>query len=162
MAKDLTVLVHVWYPRKPQDQQSLFELALSDAALFHTIMCSSSLYLDIASGSAESPHIIIHKMEAIHLINAKLQDSSGVSDATIGAVAFLAIVEVCHCSAAIYVSVKITFDQFVLGNSEAWSLHRNGLIKMLHLRGGWKTLSPSLRRKVCMQVDPDQHFLGFY
>lgn len=155
MAKDITVLVHVWWPREPDrqqspDQQSLFELALSDAALFHAIMCSSSLYLDIASGRSESPQSITHKLEAIHLINTHLEDSPGVSEATIGAVAFLAIVEVCQCLNVMNVSTKIMVDQFVLGNNEAWELHRNGLIKMVRLRGGMKSLNLSLQGKVCM------------
>jgi Fungal specific transcription factor domain len=104
MGKDLTVLVRVWFPvtdtRQHPAQQSLFELAMADAALFHAIMCSSSVYLDITSGSFESSQSIIHKMEAIHLINAQLKDTPAVSDATIGAVASLATVEVCHYSDA--------------------------------------------------------------
>jgi hypothetical protein len=80
--------------KQNQDQHSSFELAMSDAALFHSIMCSSSLYLDFASGTSESPHSIIHKMEAIHLINVQLRATSAVSDAIIGAVSFLAIVKV--------------------------------------------------------------------
>ena len=107
IGKDITVLVHVWYPREPDPKQnsiqlSLFEMAMSNAALFHAILCSSSLYPDIASGNSESFHSIIHKTETIHLVNTQLQGSSKVSDATIGAVAFLAVAEVCHCSESIY------------------------------------------------------------
>jgi hypothetical protein len=114
MGKDITALVHVWHPREPypkqhSNQQSLFETAMSDAALFHAILCSSSLYLDIASGNSESYYSIIHKTEAIHLVNTQLQDSSKVSDATIGTVDFLAVLEIYHCSDSIYILVKITF-----------------------------------------------------
>jgi hypothetical protein len=98
--EDLTVHVHAWFPKEPEHKQApsqhtLFDLAMSDASLFQAIMCSSSLCLDMAYGRPESSHSIIHRMEAIHLINARLKANSRISDATIGAVAFLAIIEVC-------------------------------------------------------------------
>jgi hypothetical protein len=103
LPKDITVLVHIWYPLEPdrkqcQGQPSLFELAMSRAALFHAIMCSSALYLNMVSGCSESSQSITHKVEAIHLINTQLQDMSGMSDAIIGAVPFLAKIEVRLCT----------------------------------------------------------------
>lgn len=114
MGKDLTVLVHVWFPRTdPRQhpaQSSLFELAMADPALFHAILCSSSLYLDIATGSRESSQSIIHKIEAIRLINAQLKESSQLSDATIGAVASLAIVEAYQSIGPFIMLIQLTFD----------------------------------------------------
>ena len=113
-AQDLTVLVHAWFPKEAghteaSSQHGLFELAMSDAALFHAIMCSSSLCLDIAYGRSESSHSIIHKIEAIRLINVRLKVKSAISDATIGAVCFLAIIEV-HASLCPCLIESLTFD----------------------------------------------------
>ena len=98
-SKDLYVLVQIWVPstfqKQVRDQHRFFEMGLSDAALFHVIICSSSLFLDFASGSSESSRSIAHKTEAIRSINAHLQDASRISDAIIAAVGFLAKIEVC-------------------------------------------------------------------
>ncbi|KAN0104532.1 hypothetical protein V8E51_010277 [Hyaloscypha variabilis] len=131
----LTVHVHTWFPKEPEHKQApgqhtLFDLAMSDASLFQAIMCSSSLCLDMAYGRPESSHSIIHRMEAIHLINARLKANSRISDATIGAVAFLAIIE------------------FILGNHEASNVHKTGLLQMVKLRGGLRDLDFSLQMKV--------------
>lgn len=71
----------------------LFELALTDAALFHMLLCSSALYIDVADGKTESPVALHHKIMAIRHINSKLRNMQ-VSDAIIGAVTYLAKVEV--------------------------------------------------------------------
>jgi hypothetical protein len=72
----------------------LFELAMTEAAFFHMILCNSALYVDVLSGRPESREAEFHKMAAISSVNAALQENPNVSDAIIGAVSYLAKVEV--------------------------------------------------------------------
>jgi hypothetical protein len=66
-------------------------LAMTDAALFHALLCGSALFFDIATGRGESPERFRHMTEAVHLLSARLQDPrSELSDSTIVAVAHLA------------------------------------------------------------------------
>ncbi|KFY78233.1 hypothetical protein V499_02549 [Pseudogymnoascus sp. VKM F-103] len=136
-AKDLSVVVHNMYPKEPclthsTGQPSLFSLAMTNAALFHMIICSSALYMDFYLGRQASRESMLHKLEAIHYLNQDMEEVSGVSDASIGAVAYLAKVE------------------FILGSHEGWRTHRDGMIKMVETRGGIEALNPSLQGTVLM------------
>jgi hypothetical protein len=96
---DLSVVVQNMYPKEPcwkygPGQPGLFTLALTNSALFHMIMCSSAIYMDVYAGRQESREGQLHKLEAIQSLNDGMKDTSGTSDASIGAVAYLAKVEV--------------------------------------------------------------------
>lgn len=87
------------YPKEPcgnygPGQPDLFALALTSPALFHMIICSSAIYMDVYSGRPESRESQLHKLEAIQCLSDSMKESSGISDASIGAVAYLAKIEV--------------------------------------------------------------------
>ena len=67
---------------------------MTDAAFFNMILCSSASYADVLSGRPESPEALFHKVAAITSINIVLQHNTDISDAIIGAVSYLAKVEV--------------------------------------------------------------------
>ena len=50
--------------------------------------------MDVYAGRQESRESQLHKLEAIQSLNDGMKDTSGISDASIGAVAYLAKVEV--------------------------------------------------------------------
>jgi hypothetical protein len=77
--------------------QGLLPLALTDAALFHSLLCGSALWVDLRTGRGESLEKYKHMKEAIHLLSTRLKDTGPevLSDSTILAVAHLATFEVC-------------------------------------------------------------------
>jgi hypothetical protein len=71
-------------------------LAMTDAALFHSLLCGSALYRDLRTGRGDSVQGFKHMKEAIHLLSVRLQSlGPKISDSTIIAVAHLAEFEVC-------------------------------------------------------------------
>jgi len=98
LISDTSVIMHVSYPneltRGTGAGASLFELAMSDTASFHMLLCSSALYADVISGANESSEASFHKLKAIQEINRRLKCGADASDATIAAVSSLAKVEV--------------------------------------------------------------------
>jgi hypothetical protein len=101
--EDLSVVVQATYPKDAITEQGcsrleLFELAMTDAALFHMVLCGSVLYVDILSGQPESTEALVHKIAAIRNINGGLQHNLEVSDAMVAAVTYLAKVEVSNIS----------------------------------------------------------------
>jgi hypothetical protein len=66
-----------------------FPLIMTDAALFHAILCTSALF---------GLHDMIvqrkHMLESIRLINGRLAGDGATSDATITAILFMAKAEV--------------------------------------------------------------------
>jgi hypothetical protein len=68
---------------------------MTDAALFHAILCGSALHMDLLAGRRESLEKIKHMKEAVYLLSKKLQEPEAeLSDSTIVAVAHLADFEV--------------------------------------------------------------------
>jgi hypothetical protein len=68
---------------------------MTDAALFHCILCGSALHIDLHNGHRESLKMLKHMKEAVHLLRQRLQNpESELSDSTIAAVAHLADFEV--------------------------------------------------------------------
>jgi hypothetical protein len=83
--------------------QGWLPLAMTDAALFHSILCGSALYMDLLTGRRESLEKFKHMKEAVHLLSTRLQDpGSELSDSTIVAVAHLAEFE---ASTAVHVNL---------------------------------------------------------
>jgi hypothetical protein len=71
--------------------QEWFSLAITDAALFHSILCGSALYMDLLTGRRDSVERFTHMKESVHLLNARLQvPGMALSDSTLLTVALLA------------------------------------------------------------------------
>ncbi|KAH8819441.1 hypothetical protein F5884DRAFT_760528 [Xylogone sp. PMI_703] len=110
-------------------------LALTDEALFHSILCGSALYSEVVLKTGDSLEKTKHMMETIRLLNKNLRDPRfKVTDGTIIAVAHLAEYE---C---------------IAGNFKNWDVHIDGLYKMVELRGGFSTLGDNVKNKV-LRVD---------
>jgi hypothetical protein len=74
------IFSHSWLP-----------MAMTDGALFHSILCGSALVVNVSAGRRESVEQVKHMKGAIHLLRARLQDpGSELSDSTMAAVAHLA------------------------------------------------------------------------
>jgi hypothetical protein len=90
------------YPKDPDwegdpARSDWFVLAMSDAAMFHMILCSSALYFELLTGKGNTLERDTHLLAAIQLLNIRLRnfgDAEAISDASIATVAFLAKVEV--------------------------------------------------------------------
>lgn len=64
---------------------------MTDAALFHSILCGSALYTDLLTGRRNSVERLTHMQESVHLLNTRLQaPDTPLSDSTLLAVALLA------------------------------------------------------------------------
>ncbi|KAF4632435.1 hypothetical protein G7Y89_g5703 [Cudoniella acicularis] len=111
--------------------QGWLPLAVTDAALFHCLLCGAALHRDVTIGKPESIARFKHLKEAVHLINTQLQDpGKQISDSTIVSVAHLA-------------------DYGCMADNYAeWKIHINGLQRMVQLRGGFKALSQDLQSKI--------------
>ena len=73
--------------------------ALQDSTLFQATLNFAEVHLDVMSGNYNSQRAISYKGQSIRAVNAKLRDDEhALSNETIGAVAMLAAIEVCHQS----------------------------------------------------------------
>lgn len=71
--------------------------ALQDTTLFLATLTFAEVHLDIILGKYKSQRALLHKCDSIKAVNARLGDrENALSDETIGAVAMLAAIEVCH------------------------------------------------------------------
>ena len=71
--------------------------ALQDSTLFIATLTFAEVHLEILSGNYKSQRALLHKGDSIKAINARLGDrEQALSNETIGAVAMLAAMEVCH------------------------------------------------------------------
>lgn len=69
--------------------------ALSDPVLFHATLLISSVHLALLQGGILGEEVFYYKGETIRLVNDRLGDPEhGATDATIGAVACLTVIEV--------------------------------------------------------------------
>lgn len=79
-----------------------FDSALSDDALFHALLYTTSTYAGLISGTTENKESIMHVGRSLKLVNERLKSlrrpgqELQVSMETIGAVSCLAITEVSH------------------------------------------------------------------
>jgi hypothetical protein len=83
-------------PGADQADPAWLPLVMTDAALFHAILCTSALFLYGTSDCGSIGYLIQrrHMLEAIRLINARLSGNEATSDATITTILFLAKAEV--------------------------------------------------------------------
>ena len=70
-----------------------FPLIMTDAALFHALLCTSMLF-----GLHDTTLQRRHMLESIRLINDRLLGNEATSDATISSILFMAKAEVSHLS----------------------------------------------------------------
>ena len=71
--------------------------AVQDMALFLATLTFAEVHLEIISGNYKSLKALHHKCDSIKAINTKLADrEQALSNESIGAVAMLAAMEVCH------------------------------------------------------------------
>lgn len=79
------------------EDSAWFPLIMTDAALFHALLCTSALLGNSTGISyAKSKDSLIqrkHMLESIRLINARLLGDEATSDATITAILFMAKAE---------------------------------------------------------------------
>jgi hypothetical protein len=77
--------------------------ALSDEALFHALLCTTSTYAGLILGTSESKDAIVHEGRSMSLVKQRLSilapigpgsDGPEIEEGTIGAVSCLAISEV--------------------------------------------------------------------
>jgi hypothetical protein len=77
--------------KSPEAAQEWVSLAMTDAALFHSILCGSALYRDLLTRRRDSVERFTHMKESLHLLNTRLQVSdTALLDSTLLAVALLA------------------------------------------------------------------------
>jgi hypothetical protein len=105
--KDLTIVMYTSDskgPRGGSPNSELYSLALMDAAPFYTMLCSSAAYMSLLTGTSELGEGERYKLEAIHLLNLRLQDpKEAVTDVVIAAVTSLATIEVNPAFFAFYI-----------------------------------------------------------
>lgn len=89
--------------------------ALQDSTLFQATLNFAEVHLDIMSGNYNSQRAILHKGHTIGAVNAKLRDGEhALSNETIGAVAMLAAMEVCHQGRMFDRSGRVCFVDIIL------------------------------------------------
>jgi hypothetical protein len=72
-----------------------FSSAIQDHALFHVALSHAAGNLGLLMQKGDSVESLIHRMEAVRIINERLNDMScGIGDGTIAAVASMASYEV--------------------------------------------------------------------
>ncbi|KAL2842275.1 hypothetical protein BJX68DRAFT_167845 [Aspergillus pseudodeflectus] len=93
--------------------------AMTDAALFHATLYAGASHFDLSRGERQSSITLYHQAEAIRLINERLSDPEfAVDDRTLIAVTPLAL----------FADLN--------GDRAAADIHREGLRKMVEMRGG--------------------------
>jgi hypothetical protein len=117
-----------------------FPLALHDPAAFQVILLFSACHLTDLSPQTTPPNLpnrLILKQKAIAAINDGIRDSSrSSSDALIGAVA------------------KMAFFESVFGDLDAYTVHMQGLKKMVEMRGGLEALRNNVfLASMCVWID---------
>jgi len=66
-------------------------MAMTDSALFHTLLCGTALYADLKEARKESVQRLKHMKDAVHLIGLRLQEPQAtISDSVMVAIAHLA------------------------------------------------------------------------
>ena len=82
-------------PLMMNPRKEWFSIAIQDQALFHVALSHAAGSLGLLTQKGDSVESLMHRMEAIKIINERLNDvSSGISDGTVGTVASIASYEV--------------------------------------------------------------------
>jgi len=98
--------------------------ALTDVALLHSTLCSTSGHLLRNANQPELLSVYLsHKAETIRIVNERMTDiSKALTDETLGAIALLVTGQTCH------------------GDYNEMNIHMRGLAKLIGMRGGLETL----------------------
>jgi hypothetical protein len=102
--------------------------ALTDVALLHSTLCSTSGHLLCNSNQpVESPRFLSdylsHKAETIRVVNERMTSiSKALTDETLGAIALLVTGQTCH------------------GDYSEMNIHMRGLAMLVGMRGGLEAL----------------------
>lgn len=88
----------------PMSPASWFDWALSDEALFHALLYTTSTYAGLIVGTTQKGDSVIHVGKSVVLVNERLrglvkrkgEGGMGIEDSTITAVSCMAITEVSH------------------------------------------------------------------
>jgi hypothetical protein len=127
---------------------SWFPLIMTDAALFHALLCTSALF-----GFHDMTVQRKHMLESIRLINNRLPGVGATSDATITAILFMAKAEVSYPSKESVKSSRLMMgSQYFQGNHGAWGVHMDGVKRIIELRGGMGMLSILIQQKIYRSV----------
>ncbi|KAF4629272.1 hypothetical protein G7Y89_g8876 [Cudoniella acicularis] len=121
-----------------------FPFAMSEPAVFLVILLlAASNYVSVRGESSDIPNLLLLKQKAIRCINEALRDPRRAKTCQlVGAVAKMASYE------AMY------------GTYESYSIHMQGLTKMLELKGGFENLSLNgLLSRICLWIDNNSAFL---
>jgi hypothetical protein len=88
-------------------------------------------------------------LRSIRLINDRLLGDGATSDATITAILFMAKAEVSHPSQESVNSLRLMMGtQYFQSNHNAWSVHMDGVKRIVELRGGIGMLSRLIQQKI--------------
>ena len=121
-----------------------FPLAMTEPATFMVIMLIAVSHYATVHGTEDMKLKLLHlRYEALQAINKKLSlGPEAIDDALIGSVS------------------KIASYEAMFGSLDNFKLHMQGLIQMIHLRGGLSSLGlGGLLRRIVIWVDHNSAFL---
>jgi len=94
-----------------------------------------------------------HMLEAIRLVNDRLPRHEATSDATIAAILFMAKAEVSYPSKERVEALRFMIgSQYFQGDHGAWSVHMDGVKRIVELRGGIGALPRLIQQKIYRRV----------
>jgi hypothetical protein len=101
MDTDVAGVAHALYPLESHlsfnpVRRSWFPLAITDELLFHTVILSAAVTLSFRSEHRQSTEASKIMRPIFRLLTSRLKNQSSISDATIGAVSCLAMIEVSY------------------------------------------------------------------
>jgi hypothetical protein len=132
-----------------------FPLVMGDSALFHALLCTSAL-LGLHDMAVQRKHMLA----SIRLINGRLSGDGATSDATITAILFMGKAEVSYALKESVKLLRLTMGlQYFQGNHGAWSVHMDGVKRIVELRGGMETLSRLIQQKIYRSVTISHNLL---
>lgn len=125
---------------------SWFPLVMTDTALFSVIMLIAASHYAAAQGASETMklNLLSLRCEAVQSVNRSLeaQDSKIVDDALLGAIA------------------KMASYEAMFGTLENYTIHMQGLVRAINLRGGFMSLGLNgLLRRIVIWIDRNSAFL---
>jgi hypothetical protein len=120
---DVDGIAHALYPLESYLSfnpviKSWFPLAITDELLLHTVLFSAAVTMSFKAEHGQSAEASNIMKPIFHLLTSRLKDHSKISDATIGAVSCLAMIEV-NC-----------YPQLATSDSDADTYNRTCLVIM--------------------------------
>lgn len=130
-------------------RSSWFSLGFHDVATFYMLLSNSAAHLDtLRGGTSRGLDAERFHMMALQSVSRRLSEPNfEASDGLIGTIAGLITHNVRFLvlkSTSFLIGVKD-----IVGNSDQWTLHFNAVDKLVHLRGGIRSINRILRESVC-------------